>query len=549
MCMKSLPIPPIPEETSRVAREVFGDDALAIQLRDGLGAICTDADFADRFSPSGQPALAPWRLALVRLLQFAEGLTDRQAAHAVRRCIDWKYLLSLELTDRGFHYSVLSAFRGRLIAGGAERRLFTRVLQLCVQRGWLKARGRQRTDSTHVLAAVRELNRLEMVAETLRHALNVLAEAAPAWLQDIVPPDWFDRYSRRVEDARLPQAKDARRAYSEPVGRDGQLLLQTLNADGLPPAWRELPAIQRLQAMWEQQFVRAPDGHVRWRTAAELAPSGERVPSPDDPEARFGNKRSLSWMGYKVFFTETCDEELPRLITEVQATPAHTYDGSLTAPIEQALVDRELPPDEHLVDSAFVAAEQILASHERHGITLVGPVHDNASWQTRAGQGDEASAFQIEREHKRAICPQGRVSTSWSEHPDNQGHPMVSVKFARADCQPCPVRALCTTARRDGRHVGIRLHSPHEVLLQVRAQQRTSAWQARYHRRAGIAGLFSQAARCAHLRRARYGGLSKVRLEQLLVATALNLVRLGAWWRGEPLSLTRASAFAQLRAA
>jgi transposase len=139
--------------------------------------------------------------------------------------------------------------------------------------------------------------------------------------------------------------------------------------------------------MWEQQFIVAPDGHLRWRTTAELAPSGERVQSPYDPDARFGNKRSLSWMGYKGCFTETCDEELPRLITDVQTTPAHTYDGSLTTPIEQALVDQGLAPDEHLVDSGFVDAEPILASSERHGITRVGPVHDTVSWQTRAGQG------------------------------------------------------------------------------------------------------------------------------------------------------------------
>ena len=154
----------------------------------------------------------------------------------------------------------------------------------------------------------------------------------PAWLQDLVPPDWFDRYRRRIEDARLPHAKDARRAYSEQVGSDGQLLLQALNADGLPSAWRELPAVRLLHTMWEQQFARAPDGHLRWRTAAELAPSGERVQSAYDPDARFGNKRSLKWMGYKVFFTEACDEELPRLITDVQTTPAHTSDGSLTTP-------------------------------------------------------------------------------------------------------------------------------------------------------------------------------------------------------------------------
>jgi transposase len=285
MCVKALPIPPIPDETARVARAIFGDDTLAIQLRDALGTLYAGADFADLFSPTGQPALAPWRLALVTLLQFAEGLTDRQAAHAVRRCIDWKYLLSLELSDRGFHYSVLSEFRARLIAGGAELRVFTRVLELCRAQGWLKARGRQRTDSTHVLAAVRELRRLEMVAETLRHALKVLAEVAPAWLRDLAPADWFDRYSRRIEDARLPQEKDARRAYGEQVGSDGQVLLQALAAEGIPPAWQHLPAMVLLQAMWAHQFVREPDGHRRWPPATNWrhAASGPNRPTTPMP--------------------------------------------------------------------------------------------------------------------------------------------------------------------------------------------------------------------------------------------------------------------------
>jgi len=549
MCMKSLPIPPIPNETARVARAIFEGDALAIQLRDALGTLYADVDFADLFSPTGQPALAPWRLALVTLLQFAEGLTDRQAAHAVRRCIDWKYLLSLEITDRGFHYSVLSEFRARLIAGSAEHRLFTRVLDLCLAHGWLKARGRQRTDSTHVLAAVRELSRLAMGAETLRHARNVLAEVAPAWLRDLVTPDWFDRYSRRIEDARLPQEKGARQAYGEQVGRDGQVLLQAIAAEGIPPAWQQLPAIQLLQAMWAHQFVREPDGHLRWRPGSELAACGERVQSPYDPDARFGTKRSLSWTGYKVFFTETCDDGLPRLITDVQTTPAHAFDGTLTATIEQSLQEHHLPPSELLVDSAFVDAEQIRASQQRHGITLVGPVGHNPSWQTRAGQGYEAGAFHFDWEGKRAICPQGQVSTTWCEHRDSQGQPMLSVKFARAACQRCRVRPLCTKATAGGRHVGVRLPAQHELLRHRRQQQQTRDWQTRYHRRAGIEGLFSQATRCCQLRRARYGGLAKVRLEHLLIATALNLVRLDAWWRGQPLSATRTSAFAQLRAA
>src|SRR5439155_22210685 len=122
------------------------------------------------------------RLAIVTVLQYAAGLTDRQAADAVRERIDWKYALALELSDPGFDFSLLSEFRLRLVEGGAETLLLDRLLEVCKQRGWLKAGGKQRTDSTHVLARVRSLSNLECVGETLRAALDDLASLAPDWL-------------------------------------------------------------------------------------------------------------------------------------------------------------------------------------------------------------------------------------------------------------------------------------------------------------------------------------------------------------------------------
>jgi transposase len=162
MSLKILPIPAVPDETARVVRACFSHGNLVVEMRDALGALYSDEDFADLFPVRGQPAEAPWRLALVTVLQFMEGLPDRQAAEAVRSRMDWKYALSLELSDPGFDHTVLSEFRSRLAPGGATQRLLDVLLDQCARRGWLKARGRQRTDSTHVLAAVRALNRLEL---------------------------------------------------------------------------------------------------------------------------------------------------------------------------------------------------------------------------------------------------------------------------------------------------------------------------------------------------------------------------------------------------
>lgn len=182
MSLKPRPVPDIPELTARVARAAFPKGNPYLRLRDELGTVFRDADFAELYPRRGRPALPPWKLALVIIMQFAEDLSDRQAADAVCGRIDWKYALGLELDDPGFHFSALSEFRGRLTAGGAEQLLLDRMLEVCKDSGLLPARARQRTDSTHVLAVTRDLNRLELVGETLRAALNALAAVAPEWL-------------------------------------------------------------------------------------------------------------------------------------------------------------------------------------------------------------------------------------------------------------------------------------------------------------------------------------------------------------------------------
>jgi transposase len=193
-------IPAIPTETVRVAHAAFPRGNPYLRMRDALGPIYADPAFAGLFPKEGQPALAPAQLALVTIMQFAEGLSDRQAADAVRSRIDWKYTLALELTDPGFDASVLSEFRSRLVAGQAETLLFETLLTHLHTLGLVKPRTRQRTDSTHVLAAIHVLNRLECVGEALRQALNTLASSAPEWLRAWVPTRWFDRYGRRFEE-------------------------------------------------------------------------------------------------------------------------------------------------------------------------------------------------------------------------------------------------------------------------------------------------------------------------------------------------------------
>ena len=193
MSLQSAPAFEIPEETRRVACAAFPRGVFCLTIADAVGPLYTDARFADLFPRRGQPAEAPRRLAWVTVLQFVENLSDRAAADAVRGRLDWKYLLGLELTDPGFDHTVLSEFRARLTTGQAEQRLLDTLLVQLQELGLLKARGRQRTDSTHILAAVRTLNRLERVGQTLRAALNAVASVAPDWLRTIAPPAWYER--------------------------------------------------------------------------------------------------------------------------------------------------------------------------------------------------------------------------------------------------------------------------------------------------------------------------------------------------------------------
>ena len=155
--------------------------------------------------------------------------------------------MGLELSDPGFDFSALCEFRARLIAGGAADRLLDQLLVRCRDQGLLKARGRQHTGSAHVLAAIRDLNRLELLGETMRAALNELAAVEPAWLKGVAPKAWFDRYSRRVEDNRLPRTEAKRQACAQMVGEDGFALLARLDTEETPSVLKRLPKVQALQ--------------------------------------------------------------------------------------------------------------------------------------------------------------------------------------------------------------------------------------------------------------------------------------------------------------
>jgi transposase len=527
MSLPAFPDAAIPEETDRVARAAFPKGNVFIRMREALGLIYSNPPFACLFSHTGQPAEAPARLALVLVMQFAEGLSDRQAAEAVRSRIDWKYTLGLELTDSGFDYSVLSEFRTRLLAGGIEQLLLETMLKRLQERGLLKARGKQRTDSTHILAAVRTLNRLELVGETMRFALNRLAVVAPDWLRAHLQPEWPERYGARVENYRLPQAETKRQQLAATIGVDGFALLQAVYAPETPPEVRTEPAVDVLRRIWVQQYY-GPD-NPRWRHDRDVPPSPRLIHSPYDLEARYSLKRGMAWVGYKVHMTETCDDDTPHVIAHVETTPATTPDDKMLETIHTALAEKALLPREHLVDCGDTDSEILVESERDHGVTIVGPVAADPSWQAREGTGFDNSAFTINWETHTATCPQGKQSRKWQPDRDVTGQEVIQIRFAKKDCQACAVRPACTRATTEPRTLTVRTQIYHEALQAARQRQRTVEFKEHYADRAGIEGTLSQGMRAFDLRRSRYIGLAKTHLQHILIATAINLVRVVAW--------------------
>ena len=380
MCMQPAAWPePDPQIAAAIAA-MYGarktQRPLAVLIRDRLGEWLADEEFAAAFGIRGKPGWSPSRLALVTVLQRAENLTDRQAAEAVRTRIDWKYLLGLALDDPGFDHTVLAEFRGRVAEAGLEQVALDALLARLAAEGLVKAGGKQRTDSTHVIAAVAALNRLELAGESVRAALEALAAAHPAWLeQRICVADFARRYGTPMTSWRPPASQARRDELAIAYARDGYALLEAVY-DSSAPAWlRELPAVDVLRRVLLQNYTRTitSDGRevIRRREKEPegdgLPPGHARIASPYDPDARWGVKREEFWLGYKLHVTETCDDPppctcrpalrppaaagrpgrarrrrehdkgcaqlvFPNLITHVATTDATVTDNQMTAP-------------------------------------------------------------------------------------------------------------------------------------------------------------------------------------------------------------------------
>ncbi|MDV3348611.1 IS1182 family transposase [Leptothoe sp. LEGE 181152] len=552
MSLKPQPESPVPADTLRVAKAVFAKGNPYVTLHDELGPIFEDTDFSELFSKVGQSAIPPWRLALVTIMQFRENLSDRQAAEAVRSRIDWKYLLRLELTDIGFNYSVLSEFRDRLIAGNVEHLLLDKLLVRCGELGLVKAGGKQRTDSTRVLGAIRSLNRLEVVGETLRAALNDLAVLAPDWLQQIAPEDWYQRYGRRIEDYRLPSKPAERIAYAQQVGEDGAYLLKCLSESKLSAEGQALKTVQALEELWpyHYEYNHQEDGpSLRWKSDKQLTKKTPTVESPYDTDVRYRRRCGTTWTGYITHLSETCDDDSCHLITHVMTTDASVHEAQCVDDIHQALIDKHLRPEEHFADTAYINAF-LLVNAQNQNIEMIGPARFDTSWQTRTEGAFNLDYFKIDWDNEQVTCPEGKISQAWKTYNRDSGKPYILARFDPQDCVGCPVRSLCTKAKPTvGRTLHLLPQDEHKALEKARSIQTTTEGQERYRRRAGIEGTIAQGVNSCGLRRSRYMGMAKTHLQNMAIGAAVNIDRLFNWFQEVPLAKTRVSRFKALEPA
>jgi len=544
---------------------------LPVAVRDRLGEVFPDAEFAPGFGVRGRPGWSPGRLALVTVLQMVENLTDRQAADAVRDKISWKYALGLDLDDEGFDASVLSEFRTRVVDHGLEQRVLDLLLAALAAEGLVGAGGKARTDSTHVISAVRDLNRLELAGEAVRACVEAVAVVAPDWLAAVIDvADWGRRYGARVDTWRLPTSRAKRAELVAAYGTDAVVLLRAVHDAGAPLWLREVPAVDVLRRVLVQNYLITVDATgrevIRAREADTdgLPPGRTRLSSPYDTDARWAAKGDdLYWNGYKIHVTETCDTpdptpgvgasgvgERPNIIVGVGTTDATVPDARMTDPIHAALAARDLLPAEHFVDSGYPSAALVGDSLRRWGITLISPLLADQSRQAKAGAGYDRAGFTIDFDTEQARCPQGKTSTWWNTV-TQRGTDAIVIKFAAGTCRDCPVREQCTrsVSPRVGRQLTVPPREVHDVQLAARATQDTPDWQARYAVRAGVEGTIRQGVAVTGMRRARYRGLPKTRLEHVYSAVALNLIRLHAYWNGHPLDRTRTSHLARLELA
>lgn len=521
MSLKPQPSRPMPEDLARLGALLLPAASPYRLIGDRLYARYDNADFLDLYHVEGSPGLPPVDLLFVLALQALEDISDRAAAEAVRLRLDWKYALHLPLDATGFNFSVLHDFRERLVRHAASARLFDRLLDDLRDLGVLKRRGRQRTDSLAIHTRARRLNRMELVVETLRLAVQALVAADPVWSRATIPPTWAETYGQRAVAERLSETDRAR--LQTETGRDGQWLLNRLAEPTTPPALGSLPEVETLRTVWTQQYE-VRDDTVVFRDLHGYDGTTQ-IQTPHDPEARWSKKRDQTWVGDKLQVSETDDADMPHLITDIALTSSVEGDTTALAAIAERQATRDVLPSERFVDQGYVSGGTLEAATQR-GEDLLGPAScADPSPQARMEEGITQAQFAFDRETRVATCPMGQTAVG-REHKDGT----IRMQMDPDRCASCALRPRCCTGK-GGRRLTF---SPgHEALVAARARQETADFKTVYRaHRGGVEGCLSGLVRGQGIRVNRYIGRAKNELRALFVGAGVNLRRAARWLAG-----------------
>ena len=469
---------------------------------------------------NGRPGVEPVILLGVLIFQFLERVPDRQAAELVKYHLGWKLALNLDLNFKGIHHTTLSYFRDRLLADGKADLAMRIISEGLEAAGLVKRRDKQRLDSTHILGAVARLSALECVRETLALALE---ELQPRLKAEGLPEFWDLVWERYVESKLdYKSSEETLRAKQRQAGVDCLRLLQWLAP--LPIELREGKAITLLRKVFSEQFIVQEPGKVE---AVKVHATGV-VQNPHDPEAEWSakgrGKHKKEWVGYKVQLAETVPQQEGQIgfITSVVTQRAsESDDPGLGLTLEKQKQMGMERPSEMYVDGAYISANAITQAQEE-GWELMGPAQPSPA-PPKQPELYRIEAFDVKIERRKAVCPQGKISTECSKLTErDSGKVTYRFEFGR-QCRNCIVKHLCVPEGQP--HRMIRVGALHEALQQRRREQQTPEFKLQMRQRNGIEGTISELVRGHALRRARYKGFAKVDLQNQLVAAACNIKR------------------------
>ncbi len=501
----------IPQEISHWGKKYLKDNNLYRVVGDQLLSFISIDEFTSMYSNTGRPSISPIILSLVTLFQFLEGIPDRVASEYVMTRLDWKYALHISMYTPGFHYSDLCNFRKRLTEHDKESLLFDQLLTKIESLGFLKKYKRQRTDSTHVLAVVRELSRLENLSESLRVSLRAIHKSDSTFYEMKIPALYREHWGTVQSDYQMTDSQ--RTEALERAGQDIYWLLSFLETN--KKSLLRLPELEVLQTLFYQHFTVQNSQKACLKDKADTGK--DKIQSPHEPEARYSEKRGKSWVGYKAHITETANEKGEvNFITNITTTNSCEQDNETLSGIQEELEAGNLKPEQQFTDKGYVTGAN-LSESDKKNIQLMG----EASQLSNKGLFT-ADDFTIDYQSKTATCPAQCTSISWKKRESGEHKGDIQIRFGN-QCNYCSLKEKCTKSKR-GRRLRLNLHYP--MLRKRREESRTDAFKELMKRRSPVEGTISEMVRAHGLRTSRYRGMLKTRFHDLMIGTAVNLKRL-----------------------